>query len=329
MRKRAEHIQAALKKDLSPIYVLSGDEPLQMQETGDAIRAAAKAKGYAHRTVLTVEAGFDWGQLAMQTQSLSLFAEKKVLDLRIPQGKPGKEGSKALQAYSAQRPADTLLLISLPKLDRSQQQSKWFQSLDQAGVVVQIWPIEGRQLVEWITQRLQQGGLQPAQGVAQQLAEQVEGNLLAARQEIEKLCLIQQPGPLSLADMQAAVTDCARFNVFALSDAGLQGDLTRCLKILSGLQQEGVAVPVVLWALHRDIALLAELAGKLAQGQGIETALSQAKVWPQRKALLQQALRRKRQWWDLLGLCQTIDAMVKGGAPGDPWHALEQLCARY
>ena len=165
--------------------------------------------------------------------------------------------------------------------------------------------------------------------MAQQLAEQVEGNLLAARQEIEKLCLIQQPGPLSLADMQAAVTDCARFNVFALSDAGLQGDLARCLKILSGLQQEDVAVPVVLWALHRDIALLAELAGKLAQGQGIETVLSQAKVWPQRKALLQQALRRKRQWWNLLGLCQTIDAMVKGGAPGDPWHALEQLCARY
>ena len=147
-------------------------------------------------------------------------------------------------------------------------------------MVVQIWPIEGRQLVEWITQRLQQGGLQPAQGVAQQLAEQVEGNLLAARQEIEKLCLIQQPGPLSLADMQAEVTDCAGFNVFALSDAGLQGDLARCLKILSGLQQEDVAVPVVLWALHRDIALLAELAGKLTQGQDIETVLSQAKVWP-------------------------------------------------
>ena len=328
MRVRPDQLAAALKKDLAPVYVLSGDEPLQLQESGDAIRLAAKAAGFLHRSVLSVEAGFDWGQLLTETQSLSLFAEKKVLELRIPQGKLGKEGSQALQAYCAQCPADTVLLISLPKLDRSQQQTKWFKCLDRAGVVIQIWPIEGRNLVQWITQRFQQAGLQPASGVAQQLAEQVEGNLLAARQEIEKLRLIQQPGPLSLADLKAAVSDNARFNVFALSDAGLQGDLVRCMKVLAALQQEGVAAPVVLWALHRDIALLAELAGNKVQGTGMESVFAQARVWPQRKALLQQALRRPCQWWVLLGLCQSIDAQVKGSEPGDPWVGLEQLCVQ-
>ena len=328
MRVRPEQLGAVLKKDLSLIYVLSGDEPLQMQESGDAIRSAAKAGGFLHRTVLSVESGFDWNQLITETQSLSLFAEKKVLELRIPQGKLGKEGSKAIQAYSAQRPADTVLLISLPKLDRSQQQTKWFKSLDRAGVVIQIWPIEGRNLVQWITQRLQQAGLQPAPGVAQQMAEQVEGNLLAARQEIEKLRLIQPPGPLSLAELKAAVSDNARFNVFALSDAGLQGDLVRCLKVLEALQQEGVAAPVVLWALHRDIAILAELAGTKGQGTGMDSVFAQARVWPQRKALLQQALRRKGPWWVLLSECHRIDAQIKGGEPGDPWVGLEQLSAR-
>jgi DNA polymerase-3 subunit delta len=326
MRLGPDQLLAALQKGLAPIYVLSGDEPLQLQESGDAIRAAARADGFLHRTVLSVEAGFSWDQLLTETQCLTLFADKKMIDLRVPLGKPGREGGQVLQSYCAKPPADTLLLITLPKIDRQQQQTKWFQSLAGAGVVIQVWPLEGRPLLQWITQRLQQAGLQPGQGVAQRLVELVEGNLLAARQEIEKLRLLQGAGPLSIADLKVAVADNARFNIFALSDAGLRGDMARCLKIIASLQQEAIAAPVVLWALHRDIALLAELADKVAQGGGIEAALTQAKVWAQRKALLQQALQRKRNWLALLVLCQTIDAVIKGAEPGDPWILLEQLC---
>lgn len=328
MRLRPEQLAAALNQGLAPLYVLSGDEPLQIQEAGDAVRSAARAAGFSHRVILSVEAGFTWSQLAAETQTLALFAEKKLLDLRLPQGKPGKEGAQALQAYCVDPPTDTLLLITLPKLERQQQQSRWLQALTKTGVIIQVWPIEGRAMQQWVQQRLQQAGLQPAPGVAQLLVEQVEGNLLAARQEIEKLRLLHPAGPLSLADVAAAVSDNARFNVFALADAGLQGDVARCLKIITGLRREGVAAPVVLWALHRDIALLAALAEQIEQGTSPRAALAKAKVWPQRQALLQQALRRQRQWWDLLSLCYAVDAAIKGASPQDPWVLLEQLCRR-
>ncbi len=327
MRLRPDQLSTALTKKLAAVYLLSGDEPLQLQECGDAIRAAASAAGFAQREVLTVESGFAWPQLLAASQSRSLFADKKVLDLRIPQGKPGKEGSQILQTYAAAPPPDTLLLITLPKLERSQQQAKWLQQLAKTGVWIPIWPIEGAALVRWITQRLQQAGFQPTPEVAPWLATQVEGNLLAARQEIDKLRLLQPPGPLRLPEASAVVSEQARFHVFGLAEAALRGDPARCWKMLAGLQQEGVAAPVVLWALHREVALLAELADKLRQGAQPESLLTQ--VWPQqRRPLLQQALQRQRDWLALLSLCHTIDAVVKGAEPGDPWLLLEQLCAR-
>jgi DNA polymerase-3 subunit delta len=327
MRLRADQLAAALAKRLAPVYVLSGDEPLQLQESGDAIRAAARAAGFAQREVLTAELGFAWTQLLAASQSRSLFADKKVLDLRVPQGKPGKEGGQILQTYAAAPPPDTLLLVTLPKLERAQQQAKWLQQLAQAGVWVPIWPIEGPALVRWVMQRLQQAGLQPAPEVAPWLAAQVEGNLLAARQEIDKLRLLLPPGPLRLPEASAVVSEQARFHVFGLAEAALRGDPARCWKMLAGLQQEGIAAPVVLWALHRELSLLAELAAKLSQGGQPETVLAQ--VWPQqRRPVLQQALQRQRDWLALLGLCHTIDAVVKGAEPGDPWLLLEQLCAR-
>ncbi len=327
MRLRADQLAGALTKRLAPVYLLSGDEPLQLQECGDLIRAAARAAGFMQRDVLTAEPGFAWPQLLTASQSRSLFADKKVLDLRVPQGKPGKEGSQVLQTYAAAPPPDTLLLVTLPKLERSQQQAKWLQQLARAGVWVPVWPIEGTALVRWIMQRLQQAGFQPAAEVAPWLAAQVEGNLLAARQEIDKLQLLEPPGPLQLQQVQTIVSEQARFHVFGLAEAALRGDPARCWKMLAGLQQEGVAAPVVLWALHRELAQLATLADKLRQGDQPASVLAQ--VWPQqRRPLLQQALQRQHDWFTLLSRCHTIDAVVKGTEPGDPWLLLAQLCAR-
>ncbi len=327
MRLRADQLASALTKRLAPVYLLSGDEPLQLQECGDLIRAAARTAGFMQRDVLTAEPGFAWPQLLAASQSRSLFADKKVLDLRVPQGKPGKEGSQVLQTYVAVPPPDTLLLVTLPKLERAQQQAKWLQQLARAGVWVPVWPIEGAALERWITQRLQQAGFQPTPEVAPWLVAQVEGNLLAARQEIDKLQLLEPPGPLRLQQVQTIVSEQARFHVFGLAEAALRGNPARCWKMLAGLQQEGVAAPVVLWALHRELTLLATLADKLRLGDRPESVLAQ--VWPQqRRPLLQQALQRQHDWFALLGRCHTIDAVVKGAEPGDPWLLLAQLCAR-
>lgn len=328
MRLRVDQLTAALTKQLAPVYLLSGDEPLQLQECGDAIRAAAHHAGFTQREVLTVEPGFAWTQLLAASQNRSLFANKKVLDLRVPQGKPGQEGSQVLQAYAATPPPDTLLLVTLPKLERSQQQAKWLQQLAKVGVWVLIWPIEGTALVHWITQRLQQAGFQPTPEVAPWLAAQVEGNLLAARQEIDKLRLLEPPGSLRLPDACAVVSEQARFHVFGLAEAALRGDPARCWKILAGLQQAGIAAPVALWALHRELVLLADLADKLRQGGQPESVLAQ--IWPQqRRPWLQQALQRQHDWLAMLNLCHTIDAVIKGAESGDPWLLLEQLCARF
>lgn len=326
MRLRSDQLNATLNRKLAPVYLLSGDEPLQLQECGDAIRKAGGAAGFTQREVLTVEPGFTWTQLLTASQSRSLFADKKMLDLRMPQGKPGKEGSQVLQTYAANPPPDTLLLMTLPRLERSQQQTKWLQQLAKVGVWIPIWPIEGTELIRWITQRLQRAGFQPTPEVAPWLAAQVEGNLLAARQEIDKLCLLEPPGPLRLPETCAVVSEQARFHIFGLTEAVLRGDAGRCWKILAGLQKEGIAAPVVLWALHRELTLLAELADRLKQGIQPESAL--AKIWPQqRRPLLQQALQRQRDWLALLGLCHRIDATIKGEEPGDSWLLLEKLCA--
>lgn len=330
MRLRPEQLEQHLARGLAPVYLVSGDEPLQANEACDAIRAAARNAGHQNREVMEAGSGFDWGALAAEANCFSLFAEKKIIDLRIPNGKPGREGGKALTEYCERPPEDTLLLISLPRLERAQQNSKWFKNLEQLGVIVQVWPIEVKRLPQWIEQRLRRAGLQPTRDAVQMLADRVEGNLLAAHQEIEKLLLLHGTGSIDAEQLATAVADSARYDVFELVDSALRGESERCLRILGGLRGEGVAPPVVLWALHREIAQIAAISADAAKGLSVDHAMTRAKVWEKRKPMVRNATARLKTpaWLDLLRECQGTDAAAKGANHLDPWIQLERVCIR-
>ncbi|MCB1761018.1 MAG: DNA polymerase III subunit delta [Gammaproteobacteria bacterium] len=328
MRIPAKQLDGQLQRGLAPLYLVSGDEPLQLGETLDAIRREALRQGYGSREVLDVDQHFDWNRLAAEADALSLFAERRVIDLRIPSGKPGNEGSKALLEYAQRPPEDTLLLLTLPKLDRSQQSSKWFKALDRLGVVIQIWPIELAQLPGWIEQRMRSAGLQPERGVAAMLAESVEGNLLAARQEIEKLLLLFGSSPIDQQRLSESVADSARFDIFGLVDSALDGDIGRSLRMLNGLRAEGTPEPLVLWALTRELRLLCSLAWELRRGRSARQAVAaRREVWEKRKPLVAKGLQRlaPAQWRQLLRQCGETDQAIKGFSKADPWLLLQRI----
>ncbi|WP_312343201.1 DNA polymerase III subunit delta [Stutzerimonas nitrititolerans] len=321
-----------LQGSLAPVYVVSGDEHLLCQEACDAIRAACRQQAFSERQVLSVESGFDWGQLLEAGANLSLFAEKRLLELRIPNGKPGDKGAAALLHYLARPAEDTVLLISLPKLDGSTQKTKWAKALIDGKDVqfLQIWPVDAAQLPQWIRQRLSQAGLAADQEAVELIAARVEGNLLAADQEIEKLKLLAEDGRVTADTVQAAVADSARYDVFGLIDATLQGHPEHSLRMLEGLRGEGIEAPVILWALARELRLLANIAQQYAQGVPLERAFSQARppVWDKRRPLVSKALQRHdvAGWQRLLMAAQLIDEQIKGQAEGDPWIGLSNLC---
>lgn len=320
-----------LQGQLAPVYVVSGDEPLLCQEACDAIRASVRARDFSERQVFNAEANFDWGLLLEAGASLSLFAEKRLLEVRLPSGKPGDKGAAALLEYLARPPEDTVLLLSLPKLDGSTQKTKWAKALIDGPDVqfVQVWPIEAHNLPQWIRQRLSQAGLAASQEAVDLIAARVEGNLLAAAQEIEKLKLLAEGGQVDAATVQAAVADSARFDVFGLIDAALNGEPAHTLRTLEGLRGEGVEPPVILWALARELRLLASLAQQYGQGVPLEKAFASARppVWDKRRPLVSRALQRHpaSRWNQLLQDAQRIDAQIKGQAAGDPWNGLARL----
>ncbi|GGJ97141.1 DNA polymerase III subunit delta [Pseudomonas matsuisoli] len=332
MKLNANQVAKHLQGTLAPVYVVTGDEPLLCQETSDAIRAATRAQGFTERQVFNAETGFDWTQLLEAGASLSLFAEKRVIELRIPSGKPGDKGAAALLEYLARPAEDTLLLINLPKLDGSAQKTKWAKALidSPSTQFIQIWPVDSHQLPQWIRQRLSQAGLSATPEALEMMAARVEGNLLAAAQEIEKLKLLANDGQIDVDTVQAAVGDSARFDVFGLIDATLEGDATHALRMLEGLRGEGVEPPVILWALARELRTLANLAQLHAQGIPLERAFSQMRppVWDKRRPLMSKALQRHgaMRWQQLLMHAQEIDAQIKGQAAGSPWTGLSQLC---
>jgi len=323
----AKHLQG----NLAPVYVISGDEHLLCQEACDAIRAATRQQGFSERQVFNAEANFDWGTLYEAGASLSLFAEKRLLELRIPSGKPGDKGAAALLEYLSRPPEDTVLLLSLPKLDGSTQKSKWAKALIDGPQAhfIQIWPIDAQQLPQWIRQRLSQAGLAANQEAVELIAARVEGNLLAAAQEIEKLKLLAEGGQVDVSTVQAAVADSARFDVFGLIDAALNGEAAHALRMLEGLRGEGIETPVILWALARELRLLANLAQQYSQGVPLEKAFAAARppVWDKRRPLISKALQRHSaaRWNQLLMDAQRIDAQIKGQAAGDPWSGLSRL----
>ena len=326
MRLRNDQLAASLQRDLAPIYLISGDEPLQMREASDEIRAAARAQGYSEREVLDQGAGFDWAALNVAAESLSLFGERRVLELRLSSARIGNEGAKALNAY-AERPAEeTLLLITLPKLERAQANSQWLKRLEQVGVVVQIWPVEGARLSPWIEQRLRRAGLVPEAGVVEMLADRVEGNLLAASQEIEKLLLLHGAGVITLQQLAESVADSARFDVYGLVDTLLSGEAAKGLRMLQSLKAEGVATPVVLWAMSREVRSLAGMAYEIEQGRNADQVMGAYRVWEKRKPLLRRGLRQRASHWRrLLTQCARTDRAIKGLEADDPWLLLEDV----
>ena len=330
MRLRIDQLSANLSRSLLPVYLITGDEPLQLGEAADAVRTEAKRQGFSDRVVMDQGAGFDWNELASAASELSLFAERRVIDLRLSSSKIGKEGSSAVAAYCDNPPADDLLLITCPKLEKAQMNAKWVKAIEGIGVLVQVWPVEPAQLPRWIDQRLRSRGLTPDREVAAMLAERVEGNLLAAAQEIEKLLLLNGPGPLGVEQMLAAVADSARFDVFGLVDAALQGNIARVARMLDGLQGEGLAPPVVLWALAREIRMLASIRYAIDQGMSGEQILAKHLIWDKRKPLVKKGLQRfpLKVWRQLLRDCSQTDRIIKGQEKGDPWQALSRIATR-
>lgn len=339
MQLALNQLAAHLQKGLRPLYTLHGDEPLQLQEAADAIRAAARAAGHSERSVYTVQgAHFDWSSVLAAGGSFSLFADKKLVEIRIPSGKPGKDGSAAIQqlAENAVQDDSTLTIITLPRLDAATKKGAWFGALDANGVTIQIDPIERAALPQWIAQRLARQNQRVASGEAGQrtlqfFADRVEGNLLAAHQEIQKLGLLQPEGELSFEVVEQAVLNVARYDVFKLSEAVLSGNLPRAMRMMDGLQAEGTAEVLVHWTLSEDIRNLKRAKDALASGQPLPMVLRSLRIWGNKERLFERVVPRltANAAVRLLHSAHVVDGIVKGlpadNWPSDSWQALRKL----
>jgi len=332
------HLTQARQRGLRPIYTLWGDEALLAQEAGDQLRAAARAAGHSERQVHTVAgAHFNWSGLLGASQSMSLFGDKQLVEIRIPSGKPGKDGSEALQDYCRHLNDDVFTLVTLPKLDRQQQESAWFKALDGAGVSIRIDPIERGALPAWIAQRLGAQGQrvqagEPGQQALAFFADRVEGNLLAAHQEVQKLGLLHPQGELTLEQIEGAVLNVARYDVFKLGEAVWAGQVARALRMLDGLRAEGEAAVLVHWTLAEDIRTLQRVKAAMSGGRPLAMALREARVWGSKEKLFERAVPRFEDAADvaaLLHAAQVVDGLVKGlrhpGWPADAWDGLKRL----
>ncbi len=324
---RPDDLPRALARGLSPLYIIHGDEALLTLESAQKVREAARDAGYTEREVLTVETGFSWSKLALLGNSFSLFSEKKLIDLRIPTGKPGVEGGKALENFARNLPPDTVTLITLPKLDRTGLNSKWFTALAGSGEVVEAKTIERAQLTGWISSRLAaQKPRLPSEAMAF-LVDRVEGNLLAAHQEIQKLALLYPEGELSLSDIQSAIANVARYDVFQLGAALLEGDQGRFVRMLDGLRAEGEAPHLVLWALAEEIRTLYRIGKGRSDNVPLAQLFKDSRVWGERQKLMEYALPRMTASKLRAAMIHAahIDELNKGIGEGETWDELLQL----
>ncbi len=321
MKLKPEQLQQALKKELAPIYIISGDEPLIIQESCDLIRAAAREAGHSERELYHSDNQFDWGQLHYSGQAMSLFGDKKLIEIRSRNKLPDK-GRKALLEYAERPPSDTLLLLVLPKLERATQNAKWFKSLEAASVFIQVWPVNRAQLPRWISARAKQKGLQLEPAALDILVSRSEGNLLAASQELEKLTLLTDNGKVDAHLMAQSSADSARFDVFGLVDRALVGDARSATHCLHGLKQEGTDAIVVLWALAKEIRTLLQLREALDKGQNFNSIARKFGVWDNRQSVVQNALKRLRkpQLQQLLRQAGVVDRAIKGMSLAEPWE---------
>ncbi len=322
MKIKANQLQSHLKKNLAPCYLVTGDEHLLVDEALDSIRQASRDNGFSSRESHVATTGFDWAQFEGSTSNLSLFAEKRIVELRLPTGKPGKAGGIAITTLVERLGPDLMLIVSAPKLERRAAASKWAKTIDSHGVTVPVWPIGLRELPAWIAERMRRTGLQPDRGAVALIADRVEGNLLAAGQEIEKLRLLLGEGSVSADDVSNAVADSSRFDVYKLIDAALSGDAQRAIRILGGLRAEGVEAVIVMWALTRELRLLAGLADAVSRRVDLGAAMQKAGVWRSRQGLVRSCVGRRGHgdFYRLLKAVGRADAAAKGQSAADPWQ---------
>lgn len=320
-----EQLPRALERGLAPVYLLTGDEPLLIDECAELVRARARAMGYNERSVHVVGAGFDWEALIQATRSLSLFAERRVVELRLPTGKPGETGAAAITAFAENPPPDMLLLVLAGKLDKGNRDSAWVQAIESAGAMVTIWPLDVQRLPGWIAQRLSARGLKPEAGVVDLLVWHLEGNLLAAAQEVDKLAMLHGGGVVTLADVEASLADSTRFSVYQLVDAALGGDAAGVRRIFQSLRADGTEPILMLWALARELRTLTQMSQEIRRGKPEGTVLG--RVWQNRRTLTGKALKRlpTAVWFNLMRRTARLDRVVKGQAPGDRWLEAERL----
>lgn len=330
MLLKGEQLAAHLERELKAVYVVYGDEPLLVIEAADAIRASARRRGFDEREVLTAISGFNWNELHLSAGNMSLFGGRKLIDLRIPTGKPGREGGKAIQDYCARPSPDALLLVTLPGLDWTEEKAAWLKALTEAGVAIKLIPPNLAELPAWIAGRLRRQQQKAGNDALRFIAERVEGNLLAAHQEILKLGLLYPAGELSLQQVQEAVLNVARYDLDGLREALLSGDVARLARTLDGLQQEGEAPPLVLWAITEEVRALAQVKAGQTQGQPVDALLKEARVWGARQSLFKRALPRVTEAAANAALedAARIDRMIKGIGGGDVWTEFLRLGLR-
>lgn len=308
---------------LKPVYLLAGEEHLLLLEAADALRARSRELGYTERDVLDVESNFDWDALARAGASMSLFASRRVIDLRLPTGKPGKDGAAALIEYCDAPPPDTVLLITSTQWSKKHE-TAWVAAVQKVGSFVPVWPLKPDEFLRWLGDRMNSRRLKPDRGAIEALAQRVEGNSLAAAQEIDKLALLHGDGPLDGETLEALVADSARFDVFKLVEAALSGDSTRALRIVAGLRAEGEQIPALMGWVLNQLQLVARLA---ASGGNLSAAFSAERIWPARQKIYRQAMNRAttEHWQNCLLQAARVDRISKGRGYGDAWNELERL----
>jgi len=338
MKVYANQLVETLKQKSLRIFVVSGDEPLLVQESCDLVRRGLKAQGFIERDLFYAESGFDWSGLLYSSNSMSLFAEKKLIEVRLPTGKPGDAGGKVLTELVSSLSEDNALLLVLPRADPSTQRTKWFKSVEAVAGFVQVWPIEAKELPRWLENRFRQAGLKVTRDALRVMAQRTEGNLLASVQEIERLKLIVGEREVNVDDVSAGVADSARYDVFKLIDAGLAGDLKRCVRMTTGLKAGGVEPLFIVNMLVREIRSIESIKTAINQNQnqnqnrgaGQREAFKKARVWDKRVPLVTKCLDRhdSRSLQEMLLQLGSVDRTVKGLESGDPWRKLQDVVFR-
>lgn len=318
--------QRLAASDLAPVWLLASAEPLLLLEASDALRARARALGYSEREVFETDARFDWDELKASFGMLSLFATRRLIEVRLPTGKPGKDGAAAIESFCTNPAPDVLLLVTAAEWSKSHE-TAWVRAVERAGAVLVRWPPKPNELPAWIARRLKSRGVDAAPDAAVLLAERIEGNLLAAAQEVDKLALLKGRGRIDAAEMESLVADSARYDVFRLTDTALAGETARALHMLAGLRGEGEhVVPMLSW-LATQVQALAHVAAVQDAGGNVGQAMTQARIWDSKQPLFRRALSRgsAAHFEQLLSDCARIDRISKGRADGDAWRELERL----